>query len=212
MTQDVRGESGDVDKIGADPLSTLVRLGPDLRTLEAFAYLPARLHVPCKAVCKSCSAIVSMVPFQFRVAVGGMPRLVRILLLIRKVFIRKFGQPFIKAAYCLIVRFKTGVFRERIRLGALEVPLSCFLHEQDAGVVNRIKSYALVVLVVESPPSTIMAAPFRCWGICVSYADGATPGFARRRGDCESCIVFVWRLSVWNGQKAGEGGRKVDST
>ena len=153
-----------------------------------------------------------MVPFQFRVAVSGMPRLVHILLLIRKLSIRKFSQPLMKAGECLIVRFETGVFRERIRLGALEVQVSCFLHDQDAGDVYRIKNYASVVLVVDAPLSTIMAAPFRCCGICVSYVDGAKLGFARRRGDCESCIVFVARLSGWNGQKAGQSGSKVDST
>ena len=90
------------------------------------------------------------------------------------------------------------MFCERIRLRALEVPVSHPLQEKDAGVVYRIKNYAVIILVVNAPPSPIMTAPFRRSGICAGYVDGAKLGFAGRRRDCESCIVFCLRLSGWN--------------
>lgn len=180
--------------------------------METFAYLPAGLHVPCRAVCKSCSAIVTMVPFQFVVAVVGIPRRVHNFLVIRRFIPRKLGQPLMKADQCLIVRFEAGVFCAGIRLGALEIDVSHLLHEKYAGVMYRIKNYAGDVLVEDAPLSTTQTAPFRCSGISVSYVNAAKLGFARRRGDCESCRVFVLRFSGWKCQKVGQVGSKVYST
>ena len=133
-----------------------------------------------------------MVPFQFRVAVVDMPRLEQIFLL---VLMRKLGQPFMNADKCLIIRFEAGVFCKRTRLRALEVQVSHLLHERNAGIMYRIKNYAVVVLVEDSPLHTSHTAPFRCSRICVGYVDRAKLGFVGRRGDCESWIVFVSRLS-----------------
>ena len=74
--------------------------------------------------------------------------------------------------------------------------MSHLLQEEDAGVVYRIKDCAVIVLVVDAPLGTIQTAPLRCSGISVGYVNGEKLGFARRRGDCESCGVVVWGLSI----------------
>ena len=153
-----------------------------------------------------------MVPFQFRVAVAGMHRLVQIVLLIQVVFIAKLGQPFMNADQCLIVRIEAGVFCDRIRLRALEVEVCHPSQEKDAGVMYRIKNYAIVMLFVHAPPSTIQTAPFSCSGICAGYVDGPEFGCAARRRDCESGIVFVSKISGWRCQKVGQIGSEVYGT
>ena len=153
-----------------------------------------------------------MVPFQFRVAIAGMHRLVHLVLLIQVVFIGILGQPFMNADQCLIVRFEAGVFCDRIRLRALEVEVCHPSQEKDAGIMYRIKNYAVVILVVNAPPSTIQTAPFSCSGICAGYIDGSKLGFAARRGDCKSGIALVSRISGWRCQKVGQIRNKVYDT
>lgn len=153
-----------------------------------------------------------MLPFQSIAAVVGMIRLVPILLMIRVPFIRILGQPFMNTRQCLIVRFEAGVWGERIRLRALEVLVGHLPHDKDAGVVYRIKNYAVIVLVEHAPLSTIHTAPLRCSRICVRYVDRAKLGFAGRRGDCEGCIVFVLRLSACSCQKVRRVGSKIYRT